>query len=232
MPWMKYTIYWWGGKVVSRLINLCWCLHLGGKVWWQQGESRRIFAITSCCEHDYFIYGLSGLMVSGNAEQQDPIASPGALEIGIGGYSPAIQSKRIIGRKPNRIQSPKLHVIHSAKLSHQQWTLPLYPQGPPRLSQEHFNSLYLACCWAHYPLIHTQAERLSSSKRIWESSKAFTGAMQLRPEKLSHILDPILLRKLGRRIRGWTGQKFNVEIRETKQTYHKRTSSKCTRLRL
>lgn len=36
-------------------------------------KSSGIFAITSCCEHDYFIFGLSGLMVSGNASQPDPI---------------------------------------------------------------------------------------------------------------------------------------------------------------
>lgn len=93
-----------------------------------------------------------------------------------------LHSKTTIGARPNPMQSLKLHVIHSAKLSHQQRTLPLYPLGPPRPSQEHVNSSYLAGCWAHYPLIHTQAERLSSSKRIEESGKAFTGAVQLRPE--------------------------------------------------
>lgn len=139
-------------------------------------------------------------------------ALPGALEIGMGGHSLAIQSKRIIEHSPNPIQFPKLHVIHSANLSHQQWTLPFYPKGPPRLSQEHFNSLYLACCWAHYPLIHTQAERLSSSKRIGESSKAFTGAMQLRPEKLSHNLDSILLCGHGKRIWGHGGHTKPIKL--------------------
>lgn len=127
-------------------------------------------------------------------------------------------------QSPNPIQSPKLHVIHSAKLSHQQWSVPFYPQGPPGLSQEHFNSLYLACCWAHYPLIHTQAERLSSSKRIWERSRAFTGATQLRPDKLSHNLDPPLLCEHGRRKGGLRGVELNMET-------NMKINCKYTRLR-
>lgn len=166
---------------------------LGFAVWRRGIVGTRLFTITSCCEHDYFMFGLTGLMVSENVQQQDPIGftwCTGNWDRRLLTCNP-IQEDNWAQPQSNTV--PKLHVIHSAKLSHQQWTLPLHPKGPPRLSQEHFNSLYLACCWAHYPLIHIQAEHLSSSKRIGGSCKAHAGAMQLRPEKLSHNLDPILL---------------------------------------
>lgn len=93
---------------------------LGFAVWRRGIVGTRLFAITSCCEHDYFMFGLTGLMVSENVQQQDPIGftwCTGNWDRRLLTCNP-IQEDNWAQPQSNTV--PKLHVIHSAKLSHQQ----------------------------------------------------------------------------------------------------------------